>query len=205
MKKKRDQLTAFLLSALLLITGSAVGTTSAWADEKSPPSSIARCEQAGISKGFAITFNAEDESWFNAISSVKVAGTEYKKVTSSWDFDDRGENYRVLPTDKQVLIGEAFSDTTATCVISANGYSDLKLTLNKSKHTASIAADETEKTYKRGQNHGERRRNGDCYGKSGGRICAEVSFGSGQQRKGDYRHQFDVPNAGIRCDGDSNL
>lgn len=148
MKKKRDQLTAFLLSALLLITGSAVGTTSAWADEKAPPSSIARCEQAGISKGFAITFNAEDESWFNAISSVKVAGTEYKKVTSSWDFDDRGENYRVLPTDKQVLIGEAFSDTTATCVISATGYSDLKLTLNKSKHTAAIAEDETEKTYK---------------------------------------------------------
>lgn len=148
MKKKRDQLTAFLLSALLLITGSAVGTMSAWADEKSPPSSIARCEQAGISKGFAITFNAEDESWFNAISSVKVAGTEYKKVTSSWDFDDRGENYRVLPTDKQVLIGEAFSDTTATCVISATGYSDLKLTLNKSKHTAAIAEDETEKTYK---------------------------------------------------------
>ena len=148
MKKKRDQLTAFLLSALLLITGSAVGTMSAWADEKSPPSSIARCEQAGISKGFAITFNAEDESWFNAISSVKVAGTEYKKVTSSWDFDDRGENYRVLPTDKQVLIGEAFSDITATCVISATGYSDLKLTLNKSKHTAAIAEDETEKTYK---------------------------------------------------------
>lgn len=54
MKKKRDQLTAFLLSALLLITGSAVGTKSAWADEKSPPSSIARCEQAGISKGFAL-------------------------------------------------------------------------------------------------------------------------------------------------------
>ena len=148
MKKKRDQLTAFLLSALLLITGSAVGTTTAWADEKSPPSSIARCEQAGISKGFAITFNAEDESWFNAISSVKVSGKEYKKVTSSWDFDDRGENYRVLPTDKQVLIGEAFSDTKVTCVISANGYSDLKLTLNKSKHTAAIAADEAEKTYK---------------------------------------------------------
>lgn len=148
MKKKRDQLTAFLLSALLLITGSAVGTTSAWADEKAPPSSIARCEQAGISKGFAITFNADDESWFDAISSVKVSGTEYKKVNSSWDFDDRGETYRVLSTDKQVLIGEAFSDTTATCVISANGYSDLKLTLNKSKHTATIAVDETEKTYK---------------------------------------------------------
>ena len=64
MKKKRDQLTAFLLSALLLITGSAVGTTSAWADEKSPPSNIARCEQAGISKGFAITFNAEVQRYF---------------------------------------------------------------------------------------------------------------------------------------------
>lgn len=69
-------------------------------------------------------------------------------MNNSWDFDDRGETYRVLSTDKKVLIGEAFSDTTATCVISANGYSDLKLTLNKSKHTATIAVDETEKTYK---------------------------------------------------------
>ncbi len=139
---------AFLLSAMMLITGAAMGTVPAAAAEKSPPDKIDSCTTAGISKGFAITFNTSDEDWFQAISSVQVAGTSYKKVSSSWDFDDTGSNYRLLPTDKQILIGEGCSDTTATCVISADGYSDLTLTLDKSKHTATVATGETAQTYK---------------------------------------------------------
>ncbi len=139
---------AFLLSAMMLITGAAMGTVPAAAAEKSPPDKIASCTTAGSSKGFAITFNTSDEDWFQEISSVQVAGTSYKKVSSSWDFDDTGSNYRLLPTDKQILIGEGCSDTTATCVISADGYSDLTLTLDKSKHTATVATGETAQTYK---------------------------------------------------------
>ena len=139
---------AFLLSAMMLITGAAMGTVPAAAAEKAPPDKIASCTTAGISKGFAITFNTSDEDWFQAISSVQVAGTPYKKAGGFWDFEDTGSSYRLLPTDKQILIGESFSDTTATCVISADGYSDLMLTLDKSNHTAAISTGETAQTYK---------------------------------------------------------
>ena len=139
---------AFLLSAMMLITGAAMGTVPAAAAEKSPPDKIDSCTTAGISKGFAITFNTSDEDWFQAISSVQVADTPYKKAGGFWDFEDTGSSYRLLPTDKQIRIGEGFSDTTATCVISADGYSDLMLTLDKSNHTAAISTGETAQTYK---------------------------------------------------------
>ena len=139
---------AFLLSAMMLITGAAMGTVPAAAAEKSPPDKIDSCTTAGISKGFAITFNTSDEDWFQAISSVQVAGTPYKKAGGFWDFEDTGSSYRLLPTDKQILIGEGFTDTTATCVISADGYSNLTLTLNKSGHTATVVTAETAQTYK---------------------------------------------------------
>lgn len=148
MKKRKHKFMAFLLSAMMLITGTAMGAAPAAAAEKSPPDKVASCTTAGISKGFAITFNTSDEGWFQAISSVQVAGTSYKKASSFWDFEDTGSNYRLLPTDKQILIGEGFTDTTATCVISADGYSNLTLTLNKSNHTATVVTAETAQTYK---------------------------------------------------------
>ena len=148
MKKFKHKFMAFLLSAMMLITGAAMGTVPAAAAEKSPPDKIDSCTTAGISKGFAITFNTSDEDWFQAISSVQVAGTSYKKAGGFWDFEDTGSSYRLLPTDKQIRIGEGFSDTTATCVISADGYSDLMLTLDKSNHTAAISTGETAQTYK---------------------------------------------------------
>ena len=119
---------AFLLSAMMLITGTAMGAAPAAAAEKSPPDKVASCTTAGISKGFAITFNTSDEDWFQAISSVQTAGTSYKKASGFWDFED--------------------TDTTATCVISADGYKDLTLTLNKSGHTATVVTAETAQTYK---------------------------------------------------------
>lgn len=139
---------AFLLSAMMLITGTAMGAAPAAAAEKSPPDKVASCTTAGISKGFAITFNTSDEDWFQAISSVQTAGTSYKKASGFWDFEDTGSSYRLLPTDKQILIGEGFTDTTATCVISADGYKNLTLTLNKSGHTATVVTAETAQTYK---------------------------------------------------------
>lgn len=148
MKKRKHKFMAFLLSAMMLITGTAMGAAPAAAAEKSPPDKVASCTTAGISKGFAITFNTSDEDWFQAISSVQTAGTSYKKASGFWDFEDTGSSYRLLPTDKQILIGEGFTDTTATCIISADGYSNLTLTLNKSGHTATVVTAETAQTYK---------------------------------------------------------
>lgn len=148
MKKRKHKFMAFLLSAMMLITGTAMGAAPAAAAEKSPPDKVTSCTTAGISKGFAITFNTSDEDWFQAISSVQTAGTSYKKASGFWNFEDTGSSYRLLPTDKQILIGEGFTDTTATCVISADGYKDLTLTLNKSGHTATVVTAETAQTYK---------------------------------------------------------
>lgn len=148
MKKRKHKFMAFLLSAMMLITGTAMGVAPAAAAEKSPPDKVASCTTAGISKGFAITFTTSDEDWFQAISSVQTAGTSYKKASGFWDFEDTGSSYRLLPTDKQILIGEGFTDTTATCIISADGYKDLTLTLNKSNHTATVVTAETAQTYK---------------------------------------------------------
>lgn len=148
LKKRKHKFMAFLLSAMMLITGTAMGAAPAAAAEKSPPDKVASCTTAGISKGFAITFNTSDEDWFQAISSVQTAGTSYKKASVVWDFEDTGSSYRLLPTDKQILIGEGFTDTTATCIISADGYKDLTLTLNKSGHTATVVTAETAQTYK---------------------------------------------------------
>ena len=148
MKKRKHKFMAFLLSAMMLITGTAMGAAPAAAAEKSPPDKVASCTTASISKGFAITFNTSDEDWFQAISSVQTAGTSYKKASVVWDFEDTGSSYRLLPTDKQILIGEGFTDTTATCVISTDGYKDLTLTLNKSGHTATVVTAETAQTYK---------------------------------------------------------
>ncbi len=148
LKKRKHKFMAFLLSAMMLITGTAMGAAPAAATEKSPPDKVASCTTAGISKGFAITFNTSDEDWFQAISSVQTAGTSYKKASGFWDFEDTGSSYRLLPTDKQILIGEGFTDTTATCVISADGYKDLTLTLDKSNHTATVVTAETAQTYK---------------------------------------------------------
>ena len=148
MKKRKHKFMAFLLSAMMLITGTAMGAAPAAAAEKSPPDKVASCTTAGISKGFAITFNTNDEDWFQAISSVQTAGTSYKKASGFWDFEDTGSSYRLLLTDKQILIGEGFTDATATCIISADGYSNLTLTLNKSNHTATVVTAETAQTYK---------------------------------------------------------
>ena len=148
LKKRKHKFMAFLLSAMMLITGTAMGAAPAAAAEKSPPDKVASCTTAGISKGFAITFNTSDEDWFQAISSVQTAGTSYKKASGFWDFEDTGSSYRLLPTDKQILIGEGFTDATATCIISADGYSNLTLTLNKSNHTATVVTAETAQTYK---------------------------------------------------------
>ena len=139
---------AFLLSAMMLITGTAIGAAPAAAAENLPPDKVASCTTAGISKGFAITFNKSDEDWVRAISSVQIAGTSYKIANSFLDFKETGSSYRLLPTDWQILIGEGFTDTTATCVISADGYKDLTLTLNKSNHTATVVNAETVQTYK---------------------------------------------------------
>ena len=125
---------AFLLSAMMLITGTAMGAAPAAAAEKSPPA-LKSCS-ANFGYDFRLSFDTStDAEWISKITSVTVAGESWTKGNTSssvWN----NKNY--YANSDKLYIGEGFTDTTATCVISADGYKDLTLTLNKSNHTATV-------------------------------------------------------------------
>ena len=145
MKKRKHKFMAFLLSAMMLITGTAMGAAPAAAAEKSPPA-LKSCS-ANFGYDFRLSFDTStDAEWISKITSVTVAGESWTKGNTSSSVWNNKSYY--VNSDKQILIGEGFTDTTATCIISADGYSNLTLTLNKSNHTATVVTAETAQTYK---------------------------------------------------------
>ena len=145
LKKRKHKFMAFLLSAMMLITGTAMGAAPAAAAEKSPPA-LKSCS-ANFGYDFRLSFDTStDAEWISKITSVTVAGESWTKGNTSSSVWNNKSYY--VNSDKQILIGEGFTDTTATCVISADGYKDLTLTLNKSGHTATVVTAETAQTYK---------------------------------------------------------
>ena len=135
---------AFLLSAMMLITGTAMGAAPAAAAEKSPPA-LKSCS-ANFGYDFVLSFDTStDAVWMSKITSVTVAGESWTKGSTSYSV---WNNKNYYANSDKLYIGEGFTDTTATCVISADGYKDLTLTLNKSNHTATVVTAETAQTYK---------------------------------------------------------
>ena len=75
--------------------------------------------------------------WLSAITDVQIDGTSWKKVDyTSLVYDNA--KYYVNADDGRILIGEGFVNDTAVCVITAEGYKPLTLTLNKTNHTAVV-------------------------------------------------------------------
>ena len=135
---------AFLLSAMMLITGTAMGAAPAAAAEKSPP--VLKSCSANFGYDFVLSFDTStDAEWISKITSVTVAGESWTKGSTSYSV---WNNKNYYANSDKLYIGEGFTDTTATCVISADGYSNLTLTLNKSNHTATVVTAETAQTYK---------------------------------------------------------
>ena len=144
LKKRKHKFMAFLLSAMMLITGTAMGAAPAAAAEKSPPA-LKSCS-ANFGYDFVLSFDTStDAEWMSKITSVTVAGESWTKGSTSYSV---WNNKNYYANSDKLYIGEAFTDTTATCVISADGYSNLTLTLNKSNHTATVVTAETAQTYK---------------------------------------------------------
>ena len=144
MKKRKHKFMAFLLSAMMLITGTAMGAAPAAAAEKSPPA-LKSCS-ANFGYDFVLSFDTgTDAEWMSKITSVTVAGESWTKGNTSYSV---WNNKNYYANSDKLYIGEGFTDTTATCVISADGYSNLTLTLNKSNHTATVVTAETAQTYK---------------------------------------------------------
>lgn len=133
MKRLVKRMSAIFMAAVLLIT-TAIPAMAASA----PPTELKGCT-SNFGYDFKITFSSADSGWLSAITGVTVGETTYTKCNSSYSvwnntsyYVDAGNNY--------LLIGEKFDGNTAECVITAEGYSDLKLALDKTNHSAAIQA-----------------------------------------------------------------
>ncbi len=83
---------------------------------------------------FKITFSGTNTSdWLSNISKITVADTTYE---SGYVYNNT--KYSINSTDFYIIIGSGFSGNTADCVITADGYSDLTLTLDKTSYSATI-------------------------------------------------------------------
>ena len=109
-------------------------------EDKDPPTRFTASSNSG--SDFNLTFSGAYD-WLNSITAVQVNGTAWEKASYSFSVN-RNSNYCVRPgneyEDGYLYIGEGFDGDTAVCVITAEGYKPLTLTLNKTNHSAVIGA-----------------------------------------------------------------
>ena len=110
--------------------------TPAPSKDKEPPTNYTVSAYFGYD--FNMTFT-DAEDWLNAITDVQVSGTSWEKVSYS-NLVSNNAKYYVSGSDGRLYIGEGFDGDTAVCVITAEGYKPLTLTLNKTNHSAVIGA-----------------------------------------------------------------
>ena len=108
--------------------------TPAPSKDKEPPTNYTVSAYFGYD--FNMTFT-DAEDWLNAITDVQVSGTSWEKVSYS-NLVSNNAKYYVSGSDGRLYIGEGFDGDTAVCVITAEGYKPLTLTLNKTNHTAVV-------------------------------------------------------------------
>lgn len=119
--------------------GGETGGDSGSADGKEvPPTDFTAGSDFGYD--FKLTFSSSDKAWLNSITNVSVGGKDWTRANYSnsvWN----NKKYYVCAGEYNsyyVLIGEDFLENPAICVISADGYNDLTLKLNKENHTAEV-------------------------------------------------------------------
>lgn len=86
---------------------------------------------------YTLTYSVNEQNWIEAITSVEVNNQVYTKVSYSWDM---GSNkYQPSGSSYNVKIGkQAFTEDVNKVVISADGYKDLVLEVNKDGKTVAI-------------------------------------------------------------------
>lgn len=135
MEKVMSRLVAFLMAMVLIVN---LGVTQVFAagEAQLPPNEIQE-STSNFGTDFKITFSDDAKAWLSAVTAVTVGGTVYTKADSSYGVW-RNTNFYVDANSNYLLIGEAFEEETAECVVQADGYADLALELNKSNYTAVI-------------------------------------------------------------------
>lgn len=86
---------------------------------------------------YTLTYSVNEQNWIEEITSVEVNNQVYTKVSYSWDM---GSNkYQPSGSSYNVKIGkQAFTEDVNKVVISADGYKDLVLEVNKDGKTVAI-------------------------------------------------------------------
>ena len=112
--------------------------TPAPSKDKEPPTNYTVSAYFGYD--FNMTFT-DAEDWLNAITDVQVSSTSWEKVSYP-NLVRNNAKYYVSGSDGRLYIGEGFDGDTAVCVITAEGYKPLTLTLNKTNHSAVVTPTE---------------------------------------------------------------
>ena len=135
MEKWMSRILAFLMAIVLIVN---MGVTQVFAAEEAqlPPNEIQECT-SNFGIDFKLTFSDDAKAWLSAVAGITVGGTAYTKADSSYGVWSN-TNFYVDANNNYLLIGEAFEEETAECVVQADGYANLILELNKSNHTAVI-------------------------------------------------------------------
>ena len=151
MKKTRRKFMAFLLSAMLLVTGTAMGTSPVSAADKAPPTSIAECTEGSFPSTLNLSF--ADTSWMDSVQSISVNGAVYEKKstvsfsdTNAWCIGTFNGTYGSCTGIKILKDNISFP---AKIVISADGYTDLtvQVTYKFMSYSAEIIESDTVQKY----------------------------------------------------------
>ena len=132
MKQTFRKLTSMLLSVVMAL--SLMVTPTMAADTKDPPTEFTSSANFGYDFCLEISNGAE---WLKEITQIEVDGAAWSKGSGSYSVWNN-TCYYVDTSSNKLYIGEDFSGDEATCVISAAGYNDLTLKLNKGNHKATV-------------------------------------------------------------------
>ena len=132
MKGIQKRLGSLLMAAVMLL--SLAVTPAMAAEEKEPPTEFT--SSANFGYDFCLKFSNGTE-WLKEITQIEVNGATWSKGSGSYSVWNNTYYYVDTNNDK-LYIGEGFSGDEATCVISAAGYQNLTLKLNKTNHAAEV-------------------------------------------------------------------
>ena len=132
MKQIKKRLGSLCMAVVMLL--SMAVTPAMAADTKAPPMEFTSSANFGYDFCLKIS-NGTD--WLKEITQIEIDGVAWSKGSGSYSVWNNA-CYYVDTNNNKLYIGEGFSGDEATCVISATGYNDLTLKLNKTNHSAQV-------------------------------------------------------------------
>lgn len=157
MRSRWKKVTALFMAAVLVLIPQVSSVYAANGAEQNREVQIQTVGQAGEEKepptdvsassyfwgGFYINYyyGTEGYEWISKISGVSINNRAWEKTGSSFNI---GNNNYYYANDGYLYIGEGFETNPATCVITADGYKPLTLSLDKTDHSATVVTNGSE-------------------------------------------------------------